>query len=210
MPRYEYHQQYADTEDAVPWDFKRIVPGNQSSQWGNGLTIAPGPYPPGYRVPNGEKGGGYPPQGQTSDGTAPIRLQPPSSGHGVCFQFVTNMTCTVINETDQDGMILIALGVIYPSETDRPLHPYLGVFHCCNDYRKMHPIAVPRRSSVGMNIIRLDVLDPDFADIPNWPNWEMVPAENKLWPAVGPTAMNPGPVPLRVQDIMAVGYAVPY
>jgi hypothetical protein len=207
---YAYCQQYADTESAVPSDFKRIVHPNPDSQWGNGLCIAPGPYPPGYKVPSDQEGGSYPPQGQQSDGTKPIRIQPPSSGNGVRFQFYTSATCTVVNESSQDGKFLWGLGVIYPSETDRPMMPYLGCFHCVNDYRKMVPITIPAGQAVSLTVIRMDVLDPEFADIPGWPNWKMVPNSNGLYPAIGPTAWNGGPGPLNVRDIMAVGYAIPY
>jgi hypothetical protein len=210
MPAYSYVQQYADTESAVPTNFKRIVNPNANSQWGSGLTIAPGPYPPGYRVANGQLGGGYPPSGQTSNGTLPIRLQPPSSGDGVRFQFVTQMTCTVLNEGTQDGKFLTSLGVIYPSETNRPMMPYLGVFHSINDFRLMVPITIPAGKSVIITAIRIDVLDPDFAAIPGWPKWQMVPNANQLWPAVGPTYWNGGPGPLNVKDIMCMGYTVTY
>jgi hypothetical protein len=210
MPAYSYVQQYADTESATPPSFKRIVQPNPNSQWGSGLLIAPGPYPPGYRIPNGQVGGGYPPQGQKSDGTLPIRIQPPASGDGVRFQFTTTFTATILNEGNQDGKILISLGVIYPSETDRPMSPYLGVFHSINDFRLMVPITVPAGKSVIVTAIRLDVLDPDFAAIPGWPKWQMIPNQNKLWPAVGPTYQNAGPGPLNIKDIMCVGVATPY
>ena len=210
MPAYSYAQQYADTEDANPPSFKRIVNPNAGSQWGSGLTIAPGPYPPGYRIPNGQEGGGFPPQGQQSNGTLPIRLQPPSSGNGVKFLFYTTMTCTVVNEGTQDGKFLTALGVIYPSETNRPMQPYLGLFHAINDFRLMQPIIIPAGKSVVITAIRADILDPDFAPIPGWPNWKMTPNANKLFPAVGPTYWNGGPGPLNVKDIMALGYAIPY
>jgi hypothetical protein len=211
MPAYSYAQQYADTESAVPIDFKRTISPNQNSQWGSGLTIAPGPYPPGYKIANGQEGGGYPPQGQSSDGTLPIRLQPPSSGDGVRFCFYSTATCTVVNaSTTQDGKFIWGLGVIYPSETDRPMMPFLGTFHSNNDYRLMAGITVPRNSAVQLTVIRMDVLDPDFADIPGWPKWKMVPNANGLYPAVGPTCVNPGVTPLVVKDVMAVSFAVSY
>src|SRR5215472_322681 len=207
---YSYAQQYADTESAVPYDFQRIIPANQSSQWGSGLTIAPGPYPPGYMVASGVEGGSYPPSGQQSNGTLPIRLQPPPSGNGVKFQFYTTATCTVVNNSNQNGKFIWGLGVIYPSQTDRPMMPYLGCFHSINDFHKMVPITIPANSAVQLTVIRLDILDPDYAYIPGWPNWRMVPNANKLYPAVGPTAMNPGPVPLNVKDIMAIGFSIAY
>jgi hypothetical protein len=210
MPAYSYAQQYADTESNQNNAFKRIINPNQSSQWGSGMTIAPGPYPPGYRIPNGQEGGGFPPSGQQSNGTLPIRLQPPSSGNGQKFVFYTSMTCTLQNESDIDGRFIWALGVIYPSEVDRPMMPYLGLFHAINDFRIMVPITVPKKSSVVSTAIRVDILDPDFAAIPGWPSWKMVPNANKLWPAVGPTCMNPGPAPINVKDIMAVGVSIPY
>jgi hypothetical protein len=210
MPAYSYVQQYADTESATPPSFKRIIQPNAGSQWGSGLTIAPGPYPPGYRIPNGQEGGGFPPQGQVSNGTLPIRLQPPSSGNGVKFQFVTQFNATVVNEGTQAGKFLISLGVIYPSETNRPMMPYLGVFHSINDFRLMVPITIQPGQAVPITIFRLDVLDPDFASIPGWPNWKMTPNANKLYPAVGPTYWNGGPGNLNVKDIMALGYTVSY
>jgi hypothetical protein len=210
MPAYSYTQQYADTEAATPPGFKRIIQPNANSQWGSGLTIAPGPYPPGYRIANGQEGGGFPPSGQVSNGSLPIRLQPPSSGNGVKFQFVTQFNCTVVNEGSQDGKFLIALGVIYPSEKDRPMMPYLGCFHCINDYRLMVPWTIKAGQAMPVTVFRLDVLDPDFADIPGWPQWKVTPNTNGLYPAVGPTYWNGGPGPLNVKDIMALGYTVSY
>lgn len=207
---YTYAMQYADTESAVPKDFKRIIQPNPNSQWGSGLTIAPGPYPPNYRIASGTEGGSFPPQGQSSNGTLPIRLQPPTSGDGQRFQFYTSATCTVLNEGNQDGKFLWGLGVIYPSELDRPMMPYLGVFHQIVDFRLMVPITVPAGKSISVTCIRLDVLDPDRASIPNWPKWKMVPNANKLYPAIGPCWWNGGPGPLNVKDIMAVGYGIPY
>jgi hypothetical protein len=116
-----------------------------------------------------------------------------------------------VNETDTDGAFVWGLGVSYPSEVDRPMHPYLGTFHVINDYRKMAPISVPKKSAVSLATIRMDVLDPDFADISDWPDWTMVPnGENKLWPAITPTCVNPGKVPLKVKDVLCLGYAIPY
>ena len=211
MPKYAYWQQYADVGPT-----NRVVPGNQSSQWGAALSIASGVYPPGYKISNGQPGGTYPPQGATQNGSLPIRITPPPSykeaGSGVRFQFYTSFNCTVVNDNDQDGKIVISLGVVYPSETDRPLGGvYLGLFHAINDFRQMQAIVVPKHSNTTITCIRMDVLDPDFAPVKDWPDWTMVPnSDNKLWPAIGPTYCNFGPVSLKVADIMCVGHSIAY
>lgn len=206
---YDYNWQYADTENNS--DFNRTINAGVMSQWGVALVIPSGPYPPGYRIGNGQPGGGYPPSGAQSNGTLPIRIQPPPSGNGLRLMFTTTATITVVNESDADGEFIWGLGVSYPSETDRPMYPWLGVNHVINSYAKMAPIIVPGKGSVCLTTIRMDVLDPDFADFTNWPEWQMVPnQENKLWPAITPTCVNPGKVPLKVKDVMCQGYAVPY
>ena len=208
---YNYNQQYADTEsNTMPID--RSINANTMSQWGVAMMIAKGPYPPGYRIPNGQVGGGFPAQGATSNGTLPIRIQPPVSGNdGRRIIFVTNATCTVVNDTDTDGRFLWGLGVSYPSEVGRPINPYLGVFHIINDYRIMQPISIPKRSSVVLVTTRTDLLDPQFASIPGWPNWSITPnKDNKLYPAITPTMVNPGSARLFIRDVMCQGFAISY
>jgi hypothetical protein len=205
---YDYNWQYADTEANV---IDRTINAGVVSQWGVAMMIAKGPYPPGYKIASGSEGGSYPPQGQQSDGTLPIRIQPPVSGNGQRFMFYSTMTATVVNDTDTDGLFVFGLGVSYPSEVGRPMHPYLGVFHVINDFRKMAPISIPKHSAVCVSTIRMDVLDPDFAEISTWPEWKITPnADNKLYPAISPTMINPGKARLGIKDILCSGHAVPY
>jgi hypothetical protein len=211
MPGYDYSMQYADTESANPPSFKRMVNPNANSQWGSGLTLAPGPWPPGYRVANGQVGGAFPPQGSSANTSLGIRIQPPTAGSdGKAFMFYTWLTCTVLNESNADCGIIIALGVIDPSETGRPMNPYLGVYHAINDFRLMVPVNVPAGKAVQITATRMDVLDPRFAAIPGWPNWQMTPGANKLFPAICPTFQNRGPNALNVKDVMVSGVPIPY
>ena len=69
------------------WDWRQVYvdPPLYQRPMGPGafaIPLATGPYPPGYRLANGQPGGGFPPAGAQSNGTLPIRIQPPVSEIG--------------------------------------------------------------------------------------------------------------------------------
>jgi len=194
------------------WDWRQVYvdPPNFSRTMGPGLfgiTIASGPFPPGYRVANGRPGGGFPPAGAQSNGTLPIKIQPPISGTGR-LTFVSHYKVRVGNVGSTVVQYSIGMGVADVNGPSRPMFPYLGVAH------DQDPV---RGSLVFTNIrpgefqqltgFRLDIVDNAFASVPNWPNWQMEPGRNLLWPAVVPIISISGGS-LMVLGVFCKGFAV--
>jgi hypothetical protein len=194
-----WNQLYLD-----PVGYSVVIPAG----FNNVLMIAKGAYPPGYLVANGQKGGGYPPSGATSDGTLPIRLQPPPRGSGR-LKFVTTATVYVTNNAEDVAEFAIGLGVAYPSEFNKPMWPYLGVAHD-NDINELPPETLLRGRTRAMTVNRLDILDNAFIQdqpVADWPEWEMTPCpDNLLYPAVCISFKNCGSVPLTVANVFAFGF----
>lgn len=173
------------------------------------LPIAKGAWPPGYRVPNGQKGGGYPASGTSAQGTEPIRLCPPPTGTGR-IKFVTTWKMTVVNQSSSTvGSFACGLGVVWPSEFNKPMWPYLGVAHD-QEVDNLYKTTIRGGDSLLVMVNRLDIVDNDFIKdqpAPNWPNWEMNLSSNgnKMYPAIGPAFKNTGSTSLMVTDIHIFG-----
>lgn len=152
------------------------------------IAIASGAYPPGYRIANGQNGGGFPPAGTTSNGRLPIRIQPPPSGNGRLL-FCSDMKILVHNPHSTSTVeIATGLGVADVSGPNRPMMPYLGVCHDRDPWTDslVYSTVAPRQTA-QIVAFRHDLVDNAFAEVPGWPNWQMLPATgNRLWPAVCP------------------------
>jgi hypothetical protein len=171
-----------------------------------GVPIAKGAYPSGYRIPNGQPGGGFPPTGAQSNGTLPIRLQPPVSGTGR-ITFVTHLKVRIGNPGKTVIQVAGGLGVSNVSQVSQPMFPYLGVGH------DQDPISgnlvfstLPPGQVISVDAFRLDIVDNAFATVPNWPNWQMVPGKDLLWPAVTPIINIKGG-PAMIMGIFCFGFA---
>lgn len=197
----------------APFDWPQVYadPANYTSRvlqpgYNSGIPIAAGAFPPGYRVANGTNGGGFPATGAVSDGTLPIRLQPPPSGVDR-LKFVVNLKVTVVNSSPTMGSFSVILGTTASSGPSMPLYPYLGVAH---DLFPLHPVNILQGTALQINTFRMDVVDIALLPgIPGWPNWTMLidPTGSLLYPAVCPLFQNLGTVPLTVMDVFAFGFA---
>jgi hypothetical protein len=179
---------------------------------GKGINIPTGNYPPGYKVANGQPGGGWP-TGQ-SNGTLPIKLIPPTSGNGRCH-FITHFKFLVVNKESAVRKFCIGLGVSDvvsdPGGGGRPMYPYLGCAHDLGVWEgQMSFETIQPGESRLCTGFRLDMVDNAFSQdlpIPDWPNWTLnVNAGNKLWPGVTPL-MTVETGSLEVQDAFLIGYA---
>lgn len=195
--QFAWPQVYCD-----PARYARTMPTGFSS-----IPIATGRYPAGYRIANGQAGGGFPAAGATSNGTLPVRIQPPIRGTGR-LTFVTNFKFLAHNRGSTTVEIAASLGVANVSGTDRPMFPYLGVSHDQDPWSDnlVHSTIAPGHI-VQLSGFRLDIVDNDFAAVPGWPNWQMTPASgNQLWPAVCPCVRIRGGS-LLIQGVFCHGYA---
>lgn len=176
---------------------------NQSGK-GRGINIATGKYPAGYKVPNGQKGGGYP-SGQ-SDGTKPIRMVAPIRGTGRCT-FVTHFKVLITNKESSIRKYCIGLGVSEVTGSGQPMFPFLGVGHDLGVWEgQMSFETINPGESRLCTGFRVDIVDNDFAAVPNWPNWELsTNADTLMYPAVTPL-MTVESGNLAVGDVFLVGY----
>lgn len=175
------------------------------------LTIGPDTWPPGYRVPNGSKGGGYPASGTKPTGTEPIRLCPPPKGKGR-LAFHTQAKVVITNpHASQKGTFAAGLGVIWPSENNRPMRPYLGAAHDL-DINQFRQETIGPGDTRSVTMFRTDFIDIGMdggaATFPQWPDWEcnLSSNGNQMYPAVGISFKNAGSVPLQVGNIYAYGW----
>jgi hypothetical protein len=174
------------------------------------LCIAPGAWPPGYRVPNGSNGGGYPPSGSQAKGTEPIRLQPPVKGVNR-VQYLTLVKILVRNDGTTRASFFVGLGVVNVNGPNRPIFPYLGYAHDLGVWEKqMAPETLGPGDARTVTMFRVDTVDNAMdggaANFPNWPNWEVeVDPNTKLYPAVAINFANNGPVSIKVGNVFAVG-----
>ena len=175
-----------------------------------GLTIASGVYPTQYRVSDGTTLGGILATG-TSNGTLPIRIQPPVSGRGT-LKFWTTCRVMVTNQsTTATANFSLALGTTSSSGPNKPLYPYLGVAHEINSPRTL-VLGPGQVAAVNMN--RLDIVDNSFqADqpIPGWPIWTLAidttAGASLLYPAIVPILSITGTASLMINDVYAYGFA---
>jgi hypothetical protein len=189
---WDWRMQYMDGPDY----WRDIQPG-----FNDVLKLQPGAFPPGYRIANGQKGGGYPAAGATQNGTLPIAIQPPPSGTGR-LKFLTMFKMVVRNNSlSIPGHYSFGLGVVWVSGPDRPMSPYLGVGHDL-DVNQIPSDTIDPGETRTLMTFRLDIVDHDFAPVPGWPDWEMIPCpQNQLWPAVGCSFKNTGNTALWVGNV---------
>lgn len=194
---------YAD--DRTPNYFRTIPPGYNDS-----LKIAPGQWPPGYRIPNGQVGGGYPPNGSQAQGTEPILIMPPPRGKGR-LTFHSQAKVVITNPGGAaKGSFTCGIGVGYVNGPSRPLFPYLGAAHDLEP-RDMRPETIGPGDTRSVTMFRTDFIDEAMdggsATFPYWPNWEVTPnEETQMYPALVIVFMNRGNVPLQVGQIFAYGW----
>jgi hypothetical protein len=209
----------AATAESYPWawsmnyyDTKKYTSRVVAAGYHGSLKLCTTQWPPNYKVPNGQPGGGYPPSGSKPTGNEAIRLCPPVSGTGR-IMFVTHCHMTIVNNSNQAGQASFGLGVSYVNGPNKPMYPYLGVAHALevlDDSTK--PITIPANSAVNVvHPTRMDLMDNAFQGdqpIPNWPNWKLQLATDgsQMYPAVTPMIHNMGGVPLTVMDIYGFGY----
>lgn len=183
--------------------FRNIPPGYNDS-----LKISPGVWPPGYRVPNGQVGGGYP--SGSAKGTEPILIMPPPKGTGR-VQFHSMAKVTVTNPSNnQRGSFTCGIGVGYVNGPNRPMFPYLGAAHDMEP-RDMRPETIGAGDTRSATMFRTDFIDNTMnggaSNFPDWPNWEMTPnADTKMYPALVIVFMNRGQVSLQVGNVYAYGW----
>jgi hypothetical protein len=196
---------------AYPWSwamvYRDLIPHytRVQSGKGKGINIATGDWPPGYKVANGQPGGGYP-SGQ-SDGTLPIKLVPPTSGCGRCH-FVTQFKFLVINKSSVARKFCIGLGVCDPSEHNQPMRDFLGSAHDLGVWEgHLSFETIGPGESRTVTGFRLDIVDNDFAAVSTWPDWALkTNSENQLYPGVVPL-MTVEEGELEVGDAFLIGYA---
>jgi hypothetical protein len=230
MARYDVQGGYVEVPDTPPpngggsmesyqwaWNMNYNDPKKYTGRvvnagWHGALGLAKTKFPPGYKIPNGQPGGGFPASGAVPTGNEPIRLCPPIKGTGR-IMFVTNLTMTVVNNSSQEGRMTYGLGVTYVNGPNKPMYPYLGVCHgleTLDDSAKLDEFP-PNSTKIVHCSIRMDLMDNAFQSdqpIPGWPNWELVLSTDgkEMYPAVSPTVNNSGSVPLTVMDIFGFGY----
>lgn len=178
------------------------------------LNIDPSAWPPGYRIANGQKGGGYPPSGSKPSGSEPIRLCPPPKGQGR-LSFFTFCKLVITNPTNTKGAFAAGLGVVYVNGPNRPMFPYLGAAHDL-DINAFRPETIGPGDTRSVSMFRTDfidiAMDGGASTFPDWPNWEMkvstqsqAYAQN-MYPAVGISFKNTGSVALQVGNVFAYGW----
>jgi hypothetical protein len=202
FPAISGHAGYA-TEYLDPKGYTRTIPGGSKQA----LCIAPGTWPPGYRVANGSKGGGYPPSGSQAKGNEPIRIQPPVSGTNR-VQFLTLAKILVKNTGNNKASFSVGLGVTESSELNRPMRHYLGYAHDLGTWEgDMQAETLGPGDARTITMFRVDTVDDQLdGGIPGWPHWEMIPdPDTKLYPAVAIILNNSGSASIGVGDIFAVG-----
>lgn len=193
---------FVTTTTQIP--YMRDIPAG----WDNVLRISPGAWPPGYRIANGQEGGGFPPSGSQADTNLPIRIQPPPSGNGK-LTFVTIGKFVIQNLSSSDGSFALGFGVANVNGPNRPMYPYLGVAHDYEIYQ-IPQETIAAGCTTSRLIHRLDIVDNNFnGGIPNWPNWKMIPNDaTKLYPAITPSFKNGGKVTLKVGAVFIFGFSV--
>jgi hypothetical protein len=198
--------------DMVYYDPKKYLERIINSDFSGSLRLAKTEWPPGYKIPNGQPGGGYPASGSKPTGNEAIRLCPPTKGTGR-IMFVTNCQMTVVNKSNQEANLTYGLGVSYVNGPNKPMYPYLGVAHALevlDDSSKAENFA-PDSVRIVTFPARMDLMDNAFQSdqpIPGWPDWELeLSTDGKLmYPAVTPMIHNFGPGPVTVMDIFGFGY----
>ena len=192
------------SDDRNPTYFRNIPAG-----FNDILKICPGAWPPGYRVPNGQVGGGYPPSGSQAQGTEPILITPPPRGTGR-LTFVCLAKIVVTNpDNSRKGTFAAGLGVGNVNGPSRPMFPYLGAAHDLdiNAYRQETIGPGETRSHFMHRADFIDnTMDGGSANFPTWPTWEVTPnANNKMFPALAIAFKNGGQVGLQVGNIFCFG-----
>lgn len=176
--------------------------------YGKGINLEKGkPFPPGYRVPNGQPGGGYPAQGALATGNEVIKIQPPPKGNGRIKFWCTAQIWINNPDASKTGSFVFGLGVSDVNGPSFPMDPYHGVGHYL-EMNQQPATTVRPGDTVTHSLTRLDIVDPDFHEVPNFPDWQMVPnSNNKLWPSVSPLFQNRGPTQLIAVGFWAISYA---
>lgn len=180
--------------------------------YGRALCLQKGaPYPAGYRVANGQPGGGYAPSGAVATGNEPIKLSMPTKGVGVIKFFSTSQIWVQNPDASRTGSFVCGLGVADVNGPSFPQWPAIGVGHYL-EMEGMPALTVRPGDTVLSSLTRLDIVDNAFmsgADaIPTWPNWEMkVNETTKLFPAVAPMFQNRGQTALKVMGFWGIAYA---
>lgn len=171
------------------------------------LCIAPGTWPPGYRVPSGAKGGAYPASGSQAKGNEPIRLQPPVSGVNR-VQYLTLVKILVRNPGSVRASFAVALGVCNPSEMSRPMRNYLGYLHDLGVWENdIASETLGPGDARTVTMFRVDTCDDQMdGGISGWPQWEMIPdPKTLLYPAVAINFKNDGAGAIEVGNVFAGG-----
>jgi hypothetical protein len=172
------------------------------------LCIAPGAWPPGYRVPNGNKGGGYPASGTQAKGTEPIRIQPPVSGTNR-VQYLTLVKILVRNPGNAKASFAVGLGVVNVNGPDRPMGPaYLGYLHDLGVWENdIASETLGPGDARTVTMFRVDTVDNNMdGGIPGWPNWETAPdPKTLLYPAVAINFKNDGAGAIEIGNVFAGG-----
>lgn len=201
-PAVSGHAGYA-TEYLDPIGYFRSWPAAKNDV----LCIAPGTWPPGYRIPNGQNGGGYAASGSQAQGTEPIRIQPPVSGVNR-VQYLTLVKILVKNDGNVKGSFYVGLGVVNVNGPNRPMYPYLGYAHDLGVWEKqMAPETLDPGAARTVSMFRIDTCDDKMnGGITGWPNWEMTPdPKTLLYPAVAINFANVGTGALKIGNVFAVG-----
>jgi hypothetical protein len=205
FPAISGHAGYA-TEYLDPQDYFRTIPPN----FNDVLCIAPGPWPPGYRVPNGQKGGGYGPSGSQAKGNEPIRIQPPTSGVNR-VQYLSMVKILVRNPGNTKASFAVGLGVVNVNGPSRPIFPYLGYAHDLGVWEsQIASETLGPGDARTVTMFRVDTVDNNLdggaANFPDWPNWEVTPdPKTLLYPAVAVNFKNDGSGAIEVGNVFAVG-----
>lgn len=205
-PKWDWRMVYYWTKgytQTLPNQYGNDVP------YGRGINLMKGkPFPPGYRVPNGQPGGGYPASGAVATGNEVIKIQPPPQGVGAIKFWTTAQIWIKNSDSSRTGSFVCGLGVSDVNGPNFPMDPYHGVGH----YLEMGDspaVTVRAGDTVAFSLSRLDIVDNDFHAVPNWPNWQMLVSTsgNKLWPSVSPLFQNRGPTELVAVGFWAVSFA---
>jgi hypothetical protein len=202
FPAVSGHAGYATIYNDPQGYFRTIQPG-----FNDVLCIAPGYFPPGYRVPNGAKGGGYPASGSQAKGTEPIRLQPPVSGINR-VQYLSQVKVLVRNPGSARANFYVGLGVVNVNGPSRPIFPYLGYAHDLGVWEnQMAPENLGPGDARTVTMFRVDTCDDQMdGGIQGWPTWEVTPdPKTLLFPAVAINFANVGSGAIEVGNVFAVG-----
>jgi len=205
-------ESYQWSWDMVYYDPKQYTQRVINAGWRGAIGLAKTKFPPGYKIPNGQPGGGYPASGAVPVGNEPVRLCPPTKGTGR-IMFVTNLSFTVVNNSSQAGKMSYGLGVAFVNGPNKPMYPYLGVCHALEVLDdSTNPQTFPANSVTVVHCpLRMDLMDNAFQGdqpIPGWPNWQLVLSTDgkQMYPSVSPMVNNLGTVPLTVMDVFGFGY----